>query len=108
MVLITLAGIPTAILFAGISLFTTAPAPIVEFSPIFTFSMILTCGAMYTLSPITAAFPLLDPIDKNCESDTFLPNIAVGFMMMPFPCPKYSPPPIFVEECIKIPNFDYK
>lgn len=36
MVLITLAGIPTAIELAGTSLSTTAPAPIMAFSPIVT------------------------------------------------------------------------
>lgn len=48
---ITFAGTPAAVILAGISLVTTAPAPIVTLFPIFTFSTIETCGPIYTLSP---------------------------------------------------------
>lgn len=62
-----LLGFPTLVEFDGISLITTVPAPILTSFPMFTFSTMLTCGPIYTLSPITAGVFLLEPIDRKWD-----------------------------------------
>lgn len=47
---------------SGIFFVTTDPAPTVTLLPIVTSSTTQTFGPIYTLSPITAAFPLFAPI----------------------------------------------
>ena len=56
---ITLQGFPTATTFAGISLFTTLPAPITELSPI------VTPGSTITFPPIHTLFPILIIVDYS-------------------------------------------
>src|SRR5699024_1670912 len=53
--LITLAGTPTAVTFAGIFSVTTAPAPIIQFAPMFIF------GKTVAPNPIKVNSPILPP-----------------------------------------------
>lgn len=46
LLLMTVAGTPAAVTFCGMSLITTAPAPIVELEPMETFSTVQTLGPM--------------------------------------------------------------
>lgn len=62
---------------------TTAPAPIVELLPTFIFSTIHTDGPMYTLLPMTAAFPSIAPIVVNCDIVQLLPITADGLIIVP-------------------------
>jgi hypothetical protein len=67
---VTFAGIPTAILSSGMSLTTTALAPIIEFFPIDTGPIIFAPALILTLSPIIGY--LLPPFSLSQE----VPNVT--------------------------------
>ncbi|QAA37502.1 hypothetical protein C1I88_11735 [Akkermansia muciniphila] len=92
--LMTLAGLPATIAFAGTSLTTTDPAPIIALSPMWTLPTQITQAPKSTLSPITGCSSnlsgLFTPTTDNWRKVQLAP-MDFALILVPKACSRNRP-----------------